>query len=172
LNVAAIVALDLPLRRQTLAREEGLYALQGELRGLRHASGRAEAAGGLEREISRLRGTFPPRREVVALVRDLSARAASARLKVGGIDYKPADVPEEGLLRLGIAMGVEGSYTDLRRFLADLEGMRGRLAITHLAATGRPGEGHVSARLTLTAYFQAGEPRLKSSPAAAAEEAS
>lgn len=172
LNAAAIVALDLPLSRETLAREEGLYALQGELRGLRHASVQAESTGGLQREISRLRGTFPPRRDVVALVRDLSARAASARLKVGAIDYKPADVPEEGLLRLGIAMGVEGSYTDLRRFLADLEGMRGRLAITHLAATGRPGEGHVTARLTLTAYFQAGEPRLKSSPRGASEEAS
>jgi hypothetical protein len=172
LNAAAIAALDLPLHRETLAREEGLYALQGELRALRHGSGRAEAAARLERDIARLRGTLPPRREVVALVRDLSARAAAAHLKVGGIDYKPAEVPEEGLLRLGIAMGVEGTYTDLRRFLADLEGMRGRLAITHLAATGRPGEGHVTGRLTLTAYFQAGEPRPKSPRPVAAEEAS
>lgn len=172
LNAAAIVALDLPLRRETLAREEGLYALQAELRGLRHTSGQAEATGRLERDFVRLRGTFPPRREVVALVRDLSARASSARLKVGAIDYKPAEVPEEGLLSLGIAMGLEGSYTDLRRFLADLEGMRGRLAITHLAATGRPGEGHVTARLNLTAYFRAGEPRLKSPPRPATEGAS
>lgn len=174
LNAAAIVALDLPLHRETLAREEGLFALQGELRALRHATAQGGAAGSqeLERDINRLRGTFPPRREVVALVRDLSARATSAHLKVGAIDYKPGNVPEEGLLRLGIAMGLEGGYTDLRRFLADLEGMRGRLAITHLAATGRPGEGHVTVRLNLTAYFRAGEPRLKSSPRPATEGAS
>ncbi len=173
LNAAAIPALDLPLRQRVLAREEGLYALQGELRSLRQAAGRVEATRRLEGDINRLRGGFPPRREVVALVRDLSGRAASARLKVGGIDYKPTDMPEEGLLTLGVAMGLEGRYADLRRFLAELEGMRGRLAITHLAATGRPGEGQVSARLNLTAYFRAekplpGTPR----PATADEEAS
>ena len=172
LNTAAIVALDLPLRRETLAREESLYTLQAELRALRHGTAQAGAAGELERDISRLRGTFPPRREVVALVRELSARATSAHLKVGVIDYKPATVPQEGLLKLGIAMGVEGSYPDVRRFLADLESMRGRLAIAHLAATGRPGEGHVTARLNLTAYFRAGEPRLNASPREAREGAS
>ena len=117
-NAAAIPALDLPLRRRTLAREEALYALQGELRSLRQAAGQAETARRLEGEIDRLRGSLPPRREVVALVRDLSRRAASARLRVGGIDYKPTDVPEEGLLKLGIAMGLEGRYADLRRFLS------------------------------------------------------
>lgn len=173
LNAAVIPALDLPLRRRVLAREEALYTLQGELRSLRQATGRAEATRHLEGDISRLRERFPPRREVVALVRDLSGRAASARLKVGGIDYKPIEVPEQGLLRLGIAMGLEGSYADLRRFLAELEGMRGRLAITHLAATGRPGEGQVSARLNLTAYFLAEKPLPRTPrPATAGEEAS
>lgn len=173
LNAAAIPALDLPLRRRVLAREEALYTLQGELRSLRQATGRAEATRHLEGDISRLRERFPPRREVVALVRDLSGRAASAHLKVGGIDYKPTEVAEEGLLKLGIAMGLEGSYADLRRFLAELEGMRGRLAITHLAATGRPGEGQVSARLNLTAYFLAEKPLPRTPrPATAGEEAS
>lgn len=173
LNAAVIPALDLPLRRRVLAREEALYTLQGELRSLRQATGRAEATRHLEGDISRLREHFPPRREVVALVRDLSGRAASVRLKVGGIDYKPIEVPEQGLLRLGIAMGLEGSYADLRRFLAELEGMRGRLAITHLAATGRPGEGQVSARLNLTAYFLAEKPLPRTPrPATAGEEAS
>lgn len=173
LNVVAVPALDLPVRQRALAREEGLYALQGELRALRHTAGQAEGARRVEGEINRLRGSFPPRREVVALVRDLSGRATSAHLKVGGIDYKPTDVPEERLLKLGIAMGLEGSYADLRRFLSEMEGMRGRLAITHLAATGRPGEREVSARLNLTAYFLAERPRPQAPrPAAAAEEAS
>lgn len=172
-NAAAIPALDLPPRQRALAREDALYALQGELRGLRQAAGQAEGARRLEGEINRLRGSFPPRREVVALVRDLSGRATSAHLKVGGIDYKPTDVPGEGVLTLGIAMGLEGGYADLRRFLAELEGMRGRLAITHLAATGRPGEGHVTARLNLTAYFRTDRPSPGTSRAAAAvEEAS
>jgi len=106
-------------------------------------------------------------------VRDLSGRATSAHLKVGGIDYKPTDVPGEGVLTLGIAMGLEGGYADLRRFISELEGMRGRLAITHLAATGRPGEGRVSARLNLTAYFRAEQPRSRTPrPAARTEEAS
>ncbi len=173
LNAAVIPALDLPLRRRVLAREEALYTLQGELRSLRQAAVRVEAARRLEMEINRLRETFPPRREVVALVRDLSGRATSARLKVGGVDYKPTEVPEEGLLKLGIAMGLEGSYADLRRFLTGLEGMRGRVAITHLAATGRPGDGQVSARLNLTAYFRAEQPRPQTPrPAGSAEEAS
>ena len=173
LNAAAIPALDLPLRQRALAREEALYTLQGELRSLRQATGRAEATRHLEGDISRLRERFPPRREVVALVRDLSGRATSARLKVGGIDYKPTDVPGEGILTLGIAMGLEGGYADLRRFLAELEGMRGRLAITHLAATGRPGEGQVSARLNLTAYFRTERPRPETPrPAAAVKGAS
>lgn len=173
LNAAVIPALDLPPRQRALAREDALYALQGELRALRQAAGLVEADRRLETEINRLRGSFPPRREVVALVRDLSGRATSAHLKVGGIDYKPTDVPGEGVLTLGIAMGLEGGYADLRRFLAELEGMRGRLAITHLAATGRPGEGQVSARLNLTAYFQAERPRPGTPrQAAAAKEAS
>ena len=173
LNAAVIPALDLPLRRRVLAREEALYTLQGELRSLRQAAVRVEAARRLEMEINRLRETFPPRREVVALVRDLSGRATSARLKVGGVDYKPTEVPEEGLLKLGIAMGLEGSYAALRRFLTGLEGMRGRVAITHLAATGRPGDGQVSARLNLTAYFRAEQPRPQTPrPAGSAEEAS
>jgi len=173
LNAAAIPALGLPLRGQAAAREEALYALQGELRSLRQAAGGAEAARRLEGEITRLRGSFPPRREVVALVRDLSARAASMRLKTGGIDYRPTDMPEEGLLKLSIAMGVEGQYADVRRFLNGLEGIGGRLAITHLAATGRPGEGQVSVRLNLTAYFRAERPRSESPrPATGSEEAS
>jgi Tfp pilus assembly protein PilO len=173
LNAAAIPALDLPLRQRARAREEALYTLQGELRSLRQATGRADATRHLEGDISRLRERFPPRREVVTLVRDLSGRATSARLKVGGIDYKPTDMPEEGLLTLGVAMGLEGRYADLRRFISELEGMRGRLAITHLAATGRPGEGGVSARLNLTAYFRAEQPQPQPPrPAARTEEAS
>jgi len=173
LNAAAIPALDLPLRGRAAAREEALYSLQGELRSLRQAAGGAEAARRLEGEITRLRGSFPPRREVVALVRDLSARAASMRLKTGGIDYRPTDMPEEGLLKLSIAMGVEGRYADVRRFLNGLEGMGGRLAITHLAATGRPGEGQVSVRLNLTAYFRAERPGAESQrPATGSEETS
>ena len=170
LNAAAIPALDLPLRERAAAREEALYTLQGELRSLRQAAGGAEAARHLEGEITRLRASFPPRREVVALVRDLSARAASMRLKTGGIDYRPTDMPEEGLLKLSIAMGVEGRYADVRRFLNGLEGMGGRLAITHLAATGRPGEGQVSVRLNLTAYFRAERARPEGPRAAAVSE--
>ena len=173
LNAAAIFALDLPIRRQTLAREEALYALQGELRALRHAAVEVAAARRLEGDVNRLRGSFPPRREVVVLVRDLSGRAAAADLKVGVIDYKPSDLPDEGLLKLGIAMGLEGRYADLRRFLTGLEGMRGRLAITHLAATGRAAEGQVSARLTLTAYFRSDRPPPETPrPEAAGAEAS
>lgn len=172
-NAAAILALDLPLRRKLLAREEALYAVQGELRALRQTSGQTEAARRLEGEITRLREGFPPRREVVALVRDLSRRAASARLKMAGIAYTPADVPEEELLKLGIAFGVEGRYSDLRRFLTELEGMEGRVTITHLAATGRPGEGQVTVRLNLTAYFRIEQPRRGAPPPATpAEEVS
>lgn len=172
LNLAAVPVLDLPLRERTLAREEALYAVQGELRALRQAGGRAQAARNLEEEIGRLRASFPSRREVVALVRDLSARAASTHLKVGSINYKPTEVPEEELLTLAIAMGLEGRYGDLRRFLAGLDGLRGRVTVTHLAATGRPGEGHVTARLNLTAYFRAGEtrPRARVVPTTAAED--
>ena len=173
LNAAAIPALDLPLRQRLLAREEALYTLQGELRSLRQNAGQAAAARRVEEDVIRLRESFPPRREVVTLVRDLNRRAASARLKVGGIAYTPTDVPEEGLLKLGIALGVEGRYTDLRRFLTELEGMEGRVTITHLAATGRPGEGQVTARLNLTAYFRAEQPRRKAPPPATlAEEVS
>jgi hypothetical protein len=173
LNAAAIPALDLPLRGRAAAREEALYTLQGEIRSLRRAAGGAEAARRLEGEISRLRGSFPPRREVVALVRDLSARAASMRLKTGGIDYRPTDMPGEGLLKLSVAMGVEGRYADVRRFLDGLEGTGGRLAITHLAATGRPADGQVSVRLTLTAYFRTEGPRAESPrPATGSEETS
>jgi len=173
LNAAAIPALDLPLRGRAAAREEALYTLQGELRSLRQAVGGAEAARRLEGEITRLRGSFPPRREVVALVRDLSARAASMRLKTGAIDYRPTDMPEEGLLKLSITMGVEGRYADVRRFLNGLEGMGGRLAITHLAATGRPGETQVTVRLNLTAYFRAERPGAESPrPATGSEETS
>ena len=173
LNAAAIPALDLQLRGRATAREEALYTLQGELRSLRQAAGRSEAAQRLEGEINRLRGSFPPRQEVVALVRDLTTRAASMRLKTGGIDYRPTDMPEEGLLKLSIAMGVEGRYADVRRFLNGLEGMGGRLAITHLAATGRPGEGQVSVRLNLTAFFRAERPRAESPrPATGNEETS
>ena len=173
LNAAAIPALDLPLRQRLLAREEALYTLQGELRSLRQATGWVEAARRVEGDINRLRESFPPRREVVTLVRDLSLRAASARLKVGGIAYTPTDVPEEGLLKLGIAVGLEGRYTDLRRFLSELEEMRGRLAISHLAATGQPGEGQVTARLNLTAYFRTEQPRRAAPPPATpAEEVS
>lgn len=172
-NAAAIPAFDLPLLRRTAAREERLYALQAELRALRDEAGRVKTAQHLEAEINRLRASFPLRREVVALVGQLSNRATAARLKVAGIDYKPADVPKEGLLQLGIAMRVEGRYADLRRFLADLERMRGRLAIAHLAATGRPGEGEVSARLSLTAYFRFERPPAATAqPAAAVENGS
>ncbi len=166
LNAAAIPVLDLPLRQRLHAREEVLYTLQGELRSLRQTAGQAEAARRLEGDISRLRESFPPRREVVTLVRDLNRRAASARLKVGGIAYTPTDVPEEGLLKLGIALGLEGRYTDVRRFLTELEGMEGRLTITHLAAAGRPGEGQVTARLNLTAYFRTEQPRRAAPPPA------
>lgn len=96
---------------------------------------------------------LPRHEEITRLIQELPVMAEKTGVKVSGVKYQPF-IKDEGYNRLSFSMPVEGKYSNIRRFIYEIETMRKiiwieRLTIRTLYST----RDELSIQLTMSTYF-------------------
>lgn len=108
---------------------------------------------------------LPARNDVAAMLRQLFATAAQARLAVDTGKYEVKSTRNGGLVRYQIAFPVSGPYPRIRAFLDATLARMPALAVTDLALERRSiGDADVEARLGMTVYTREGGARPAATP--------
>jgi hypothetical protein len=154
LNVLAAVFLLLPAREGRARQEDQLLDLQRRVRALQREGQSSESLLAGMRQVEEFARGFPPREEAVDLKARLSALARSLAVDVPSVNYTPTEMKEAGLVKLTLAMNVEGSYPKVRRYLYELEGMRRHLVIERLALRDPQGTADLQLQLQLAVYLR------------------
>lgn len=89
---------------------------------------------------------------VIAEVKDLATRAG---LRPTTIAYPSQPIEELGLVSRSFVFGVEGTYTDLRKFINLLELSDTFLVLDQVGLSGSVGAGRLSIQLSLSTLFAA-----------------
>jgi len=153
-NVLALLLLVIPARTQRAQEENQLLDLQRRIRSVQREAQSGEGFLTAFREVEEFAQGYPPQEDLVPLIGRLTKLARSLALEVPSVDYRPAVVKEVGLTKVTVAMGIEGSYGKIRRFLYDLETMRRQLVIESLSLTDPKGISDLQVRLQLALYFR------------------
>lgn len=156
LNGLAALFLLLPAREGRVRQENQLLDLQRRVRALQREGQSSESLLAGIRQVGEFTRGFPAREEAVDLKARLSALARSLALEVPSVSYTPTEVKEAGLVKLTLAMNVEGSYPKVRRYLYELEGMRRHLVIERLTLRDPQGNADLQLQLQLAVYLRSG----------------
>lgn len=96
---------------------------------------------------------LPRHQEITGLIRELPKMAKKTGVKVSGVKYQPF-VKEEGYNRLSFSLPVEGRYSNIRRFIYEIETMRKIIWIERLAIKSSSSTSEeLSIQLTMATYF-------------------
>lgn len=96
---------------------------------------------------------LPRHEEITRLIRELPVMAKKTGVKVSGVKYQPF-VKDEGYNRLYFSLPVEGGYSNIRRFIYEIETMRKIIWIERLAIrTSYSMRKELSIQLTMSTYF-------------------
>ncbi|MEW6089105.1 MAG: type 4a pilus biogenesis protein PilO [bacterium] len=95
---------------------------------------------------------LPRYEEITRLIRELPNIAEKTGVKVSGVKYQL--IKDEGYNRLSFSLPVEGSYSEIRRFIYEIETMRKVIWIERLAIkTSYSMREELSIQLTMSTYF-------------------
>lgn len=96
---------------------------------------------------------LPRHEEITRLIQELPAIAEKNGVKVSGVKYQPF-VKDEDYNRLSFSLPVEGQYSNIRRFIYEIETMRKIIWIERLAIrTSYSMRDELSIQLTMSTYF-------------------
>lgn len=164
LNLGLFLLVVQPARARIRQEEAQVQELRGRVRRLQR-EGRAEAAlFAAWRQAEEFRAGFPSRASLVDFLAGLTRLANRVAVEVPSVKYQPGGAKEregpdgrDGLVRLTISMGVEGTYPRIRRFIYELEKMRRHLVIEELNLQDPRGANQLQLKLTMAAYFREDE---------------
>ncbi|MFQ5801933.1 MAG: type 4a pilus biogenesis protein PilO [Candidatus Methylomirabilales bacterium] len=153
LNLAFFFLVILPARRALVVHAATLQDLQAQIRSLRHERRQQEVLDSVLKGVQQFRNRIPPQGTILSMIRRVTDQAQRLDLDVPSVNYQPAKVTEEELVKLTVQMEVEGSYGGVRRFLYEVEGLQDPLVIEKVVLTSRRGTDRLSLRLQMAAYF-------------------
>lgn len=164
LNLGFFLLVVQPARARIRQEEAQVQELRGRVRRLQR-EGRAEAALLTAwRQAEEFRAGFPSRAALVDFLGGLTRLANRVGVEVPSVNYTPEAAKDrekaegrDGLVRLAISMGVEGTYPRIRRFIYELEKMRRHLVIEELNLQDPRGANQLQLKLTMAAYFREDE---------------
>lgn len=106
-------------------------------------------------DLETLRSMILNTRQFPMILGDILEVAASSRVVLGNVTYKPQAIPDEKLLAYGITMEVSGRYAAVKSFLSDLEKNRELVLIDSInLANTDPYSESVAMDLHLTVYLR------------------
>jgi Tfp pilus assembly protein PilO len=153
-NGLAAAGLLLPASRERARHEEQALDIERRIRSLAREGRTGESLLTAVKEVEEFGRGYPSRRQLVPELARLSDLAHGHALDVAGVDYQPGEIKEAGLLKVAVQMGLQGSYSGIRRFLYDLEGLRRHVVIERLVLRDPKGAAELQVQLQLGLYFQ------------------
>lgn len=112
-----------------------------------------ESLGKIEGDLQGFDLMLPRHQEITGLIRELPKMAKKTGVKVSGVKYQPF-VKEEGYNRLSFSLPVGGKYSNIRRFIYEMETMRKIIWIERLAIRSSSSTSEeLSIQLTMETYF-------------------
>ncbi|HEY5672978.1 MAG TPA: type 4a pilus biogenesis protein PilO [Malonomonas sp.] len=101
---------------------------------------------------------IPTKIKFADFVGDLFAWADKVDLNIKQVNYQPKIKSDTGFLEYGLSFSVEGTYTQLKKFIHLLENSSRILIVDSINLSGRPvsdaGKSEVALTIKLTTYFQ------------------
>jgi Tfp pilus assembly protein PilO len=105
-------------------------------------------------DIQTFKETLPSRTEFADIAAELFEILRRNQLKAGKIIYKPESVESHGLWQYSTSFTLNGKYSALKAFLADIQESKTLFCIEGLSFSNRLGEEEsVDMKVTITTYF-------------------
>lgn len=153
-NLAFFLGFVIPARTRYMEQSSSISSLQSRVRSLRQTQLVLSSYARTVKETDDFRASLPQKGEVNAVVAKVTRTVKGLNLELPSVEYRPAEEKGEGLLKLTFLLGVEGKYTQIRRFLYELMKYRRFLVIEKLALKGTGERDRVHLQLEMAAYFR------------------
>ncbi|MDD5772851.1 MAG: type 4a pilus biogenesis protein PilO [bacterium] len=112
-----------------------------------------ESISNIKSDLDKFDLILPRHEEITRLIQELPNIAEKTGVKVSGVKYQPF-VKDEGYNRLSFSLPVEGKYSNIRKFIYELETMRKIIWIERLAIrTSYSVREELTIQLTMSTYF-------------------
>lgn len=98
---------------------------------------------------------LPERKDFSTVVTRLEALAKQHHLTIPSVTYDAEDLEQNGLMKIAISFQVRGKYEEIRRFLYDLERLKGFFTVDHIAlATAGSDENLMALQMKMASYLK------------------
>jgi Tfp pilus assembly protein PilO len=153
-NTLVLVLLLLPAWEQRTELEAQARNLEQTMRGLQRETRSSETQLSAFREVEEFSQGYPRRTDLVGLMSRLTKLAQSLSLRVPDVNYAPSEMKAASLTKIVVTMEVAGTYSKIRRYLYELEGMRRFLVIERLSLRDSTGTSDVQVQVQLALYLR------------------
>jgi hypothetical protein len=151
-GVAYGAGVLLPAREQLATEEVKLARAERKAAAVKSGAEAAPLSPAQRRE--RFYNGLPATTEVTQYVERIYAAANAEKLSLMHGEYTGADLPAAGLVRYKITLPLKGSYSQIRRFIAESQKTVPGLALDDVAVSRQSiGEAQVEARVQLSLFL-------------------
>lgn len=114
-----------------------------------------DGPAGVSMEVKGAYGELSRWEDFTRVMGEVYNKAEELDLLIESASYQPSPVKDSGIVEVKVSMPVTGAYSDIKRFVYDLE-TSPRLFIIETLSLGSTtgGEGDISLRLVLAAYYK------------------
>jgi Tfp pilus assembly protein PilO len=153
-NGLAALLLLLPVYEERTRQETQALDLERRMRTLQREGRSSEHFLAAFREVEEFGKSYPSRTELVGLLGRMTKLARSFSLDIPQVDYRPSELKDAGLVKVTVQMGVEGTYSKIRRFLYELGDMRQQMVIERVTLRDPRGTSNIQVQLQLALYLR------------------
>lgn len=99
--------------------------------------------------------SLPKWEDFTRVMGEVYKKAERLDLALASVSYQPLSMKESSIVKIAVTMPVKGSYSDIKRFIYELETSPKYFIIDSLSLAGDKGEGEsISLNLSVTAHFK------------------
>lgn len=113
----------------------------------------------MERDLLKFSQLIPNKQNFSDFIGELFSMAQDSTLEIRQVSYQPEIDEESHYLKYGLNFSVEGSYSQLKKFIHFLENSQRILIVDKIELSGRPSKENsatVNLQINMTTFFQEG----------------
>lgn len=153
--LSLVIAGDLIFFSKVIGRQDSeITSLEEKINSLRGTSRRG---GGLERArsgVDAFKKGLPDEKRLTPVLEEVFLTAKKNGLKIPAGDYSPETLKDADISRYMISFPVEGRYSQIKKFIYDLENMKHQLAIEEISmASSKETDGTIGLKIKISAYY-------------------
>jgi Tfp pilus assembly protein PilO len=155
--VLVIIAGNAVFSITGIARQsDEILSMQERIAVLKQGVKRPAAGQHLEGAISGVetfKARIPDHKGLTGVLNDIFRAARKNALQIPTGDYDPITVKETDISKYTIKFPVEGTYSQIKRFIYDIEVLPHILAVEEITFTSGKGEGTIALNIKVSTYF-------------------